>query len=52
MKISSHDHFVKVVANLVQDLLSIDRTDRTVFEQQALKRLLKLLGRDESEAYH
>jgi len=49
-KISSHAHFAKVITDLVKSLLSIDKTDRTTFEQFALKRMLKLLGRDESEA--
>lgn len=49
-KISTHDRFIKVVESLVEDLLSMEKDDRTTFEQQALKRMLDLLGRDEDEA--
>jgi len=48
--VSGHEHFIKVTEDLVRGLLDIDKEDRTTFEQHALKRMLKLLGRDESEA--
>ena len=49
-KVSSHEHFIEVITDLVQDLLSIDKSDRTTFEKYALKKMLMLLGRDASEA--
>jgi hypothetical protein len=49
-KVSSHDHFILTVKDLVQELLDIDKEDRTTFEQHALKRMLTLLGRDPREA--
>jgi len=49
-KISGYSHFVKVTEDLVKSLLDIDKEDRTTFEQHALKKMLMLLGRDQSEA--
>lgn len=49
-QISSHEHFIKVVEDMVKSLLDIDKLDRTTFEQHSLKKMLKLLGREESEA--
>lgn len=49
-KVSSYEHFIKVVEDMVKSLLDIDKSDRTTFEQHSLKRMLKLLGREESEA--
>ena len=49
-KISGYAHFVKIVEDMVQELLEIDKEERTTFEQHALKKMLVLLGRDPSEA--
>lgn len=49
-KVSGHEHFIKVTTDLVRELLDIDKSDRTTYEQHALKQMLSLLGRDASEA--
>jgi len=48
-KVSTHERFIKVTEDLVQQLLSMEKDDLTTFEQQALQRMLSLLGRDENE---
>lgn len=45
MKKVNHAEFVRVIKSLVKDLQSFG-TELTTFEQQALKKMLMLLGRD------